>query len=339
MTGYKWMLTGFVFLGLVTGCQKKEKVEPGDLPASTVVATVDGKQLLFGEMSKRADGYLKYAREEENLMFASNMLGQAKEFYRKKAIETFVYKTVMLDEAVRMKIAINDNERTLGLQQLAFALSKRNSTTNVFFNQGPQAPEIMWRDFEDRLVIEKLLSQEVQKKIRISDKEVEEVAATIAVTNELKRAKLETIRKQIVSGAAFEDVAKTVSECTSAKKGGDLGEFGRGKMDKAFEEVVFKLKVGDISPVFETKYGYHIVKVFAHNKEQPAKNAVPAVQETVRASHILLKRLSDDRTKIATMLYKTHQQRGAKQMFEDLRAKAKIECPLFPAMTITEKNK
>ncbi len=339
MTGYKWMLASCVFLGVVVGCKEKEKVAPGDLPAATVVAAVNGKQLLFGEMSKRADGYLKYAREEENLMFASNMLGQAKEFYRKKAIETFVYKTVMLDEAVRMKIVVNESERTLGLQQLAFALAKRNSTTNAFFNHGPQAPEIMWRDFEDGLVIEKLLSQEVQKKIRISDKEVEEVAATIAVTNELKRAKLETIRKQILSGATFEDVAKTVSECASAAKGGDLGEFGRGKMDKAFEEVVFRLKVGEISPVFETKYGYHIVKVVAHNKEQPAKNAVPAVPETVRASHILLRRLSDDRTKIATLLYKTYQQRGANQMFEDLKAQAKIECFLFPGMKFTEKNK
>ncbi|MEI6645870.1 MAG: peptidylprolyl isomerase [bacterium] len=339
MTGYKWILTGCMFMSVLVGCKEKEKVAPGDLPVATVVAIVNGKQLLFGEMSKRADGYLKYAREEENLMFASNMLGQAKEFYRKKAIETFIYKTVMLDEAVRMKIVINENERTLGLQQLAFALSKRNSTTNAFFNQGPQAPEIMRRDFEDGLVIEKLLSQEVQKKIRISDKEVEEVAATIAVTNELKHAKLEMIRKQIVGGAAFEDVAKTVSECASAKKGGDLGEFGRGKMDKAFEEVVFKLKVGEISPVFETKYGYHIVKVVAHNKAQPAKNAVPAVPETVRASHILLRRLSDDRTKIATLLYKTHHQRGAKQMFDDLRAQAKIECSLFPGMASSENNK
>lgn len=332
MTGYQWMLAGLIFMGVLGGCKEKEKIAPGDKPAATVVATVNGKQLLFGDMSKRGDGYLKYAMDVEHLMFASNMLGQAKEFYRKKAIETFVYKTVMLDEAARLKITINDNERAMGLQQLAFSLSKRNSNTNDFFNKGSQAPDVMRRDFEDGLVIEKLLNQEVQKKIHVSDKEVEEMAATLAVTNELKRAKLETIRKQIVNGAAFEDVARTVSECSSAKKGGDLGEFGRGKLDKTFEDVVFKLKVGEISPVFETKYGYHIVKVIAHNKEQSAKNAVPAVPETVRALHILIRRLSDDRTKIATMLYKSHYQSGCKQMFDDLKAQAKIECQLFPEM-------
>lgn len=339
MTGYKWMVAGCMLMVAFSGCKEKEKIAPGDLPATTVVATVNGKPLLFNEMSKRADGYLKYAMEEEHLMFASNMLGQAKEFYRKKAVGAFVYKTVMLDEAARLKITISDSERTLGLQQLAFSLSKRNSNTNAFFNNGPQAPEVMWRDFQDGLIIEKLLNQEVQKKIRVSDKEVEEIAVTIAVTNELKRAKLETIRQQIVSGAAFEDVAKNVSECTSAKKGGDLGEFSRGKLDKAFEDVVFKLKVGDISPVFETKYGYHLAKVVAHNNAQPAKNAVPAVPETVRASHILIRRLSDDRTKLATMLYKTHYQRGCKKMFEELKAQAKIDCSLFPDMKFTDDGK
>lgn len=332
MRYYAWMAVASLVMGLFSGCKEKEKVAPGDLPVATVVAVVNGKQLTFGEMSRRADGFLKYAMEEEKLMFASNMLGQAKEFYRKRAIESFVYRTVMLDEAVRLNIKVSDNERILGLQQLAFVLSKKNSNTNEFFNRGPQPPDAMHRDFEDGLVIEKLLSQEVQKKIRVSDKEVEEYASAIAFSNDVKRATLETVRKQIMGGASFEDVARTVSECPSGKKGGDLGEFARGKMDKAFEEVAFKLKVGEVSPVFETKFGFHIVKVLAHNKAQPAKDAVPAVPETVRASHILIRSLSDDRTRIATMLYKVHYQRGCRQMFEELKAKAKIECKLFPDM-------
>jgi len=318
-----------------TGCQKGEVVAPGDQPASTVVAVVNGKPLLFGELRQRADGYLKYAMTEEHLAFASNMLAQAKEHFRQKAIEMFVYRTVMLDEATRLKITVGEQERTLGMQQLAFALAKKNSNTNDFFTKGPQPPEIMRRDFEDGLIIEKLLNQEIQKKIRVNDQAVEAVAATIAVSNELRRATLETIRKQILGGAQFEDVAKVVSECPSAKKGGDLGEFTRGKMDKAFEEVAFKLKAGELSPVFETKFGFHLVKVFAHNKAQVAKNGVPAIPETVRASHILLRRLSDDRTKIATMLYKAQYQQESRRFFEELKAKSTIECKLYPSMTFT----
>jgi peptidyl-prolyl cis-trans isomerase C len=335
MKWYAWIGVLSLAFCFWTGCQKGEVVAPGDQPASTVVAVVNGKPLLFAEMSQRADGYLKHAMTEEHLAFASNMLAQAKDHFRQQAVKMFVYRTVMLDEATRLKITIGEQERTLGMQQLAFALAKKNSNTNDFFSKGPQPPEIMRRDFEDGLIIEKLLNQEIQKKIRVNDQAVEAVAATIAVSNELRRATLETIRKQILGGAQFEDVAKVVSECPSAKKGGDLGEFTRGKMDKAFEEVAFKLKAGELSHVFETKFGFHLVKVFAHNKAQIAKNGVPAIPETVRASHILIRRLSDDRTKIATMLYKAQYQQESRTFFEELKAKATIECKLYPSMTFT----
>jgi len=335
MKYYVWMMAICLSITSFIGCKKGETIAPGDKPAKSVVAVVNGKPLLFGEMSSCADGYLKYAMTVEHLAFSSNMLGQAKEHFRKTAINMFVYRTVMLDEATRLKIVIGEQERTLGLQQLAFALAKKNSNTNAFFNQGPQPPEVMKRDFEDSLIIEKLLNQEVQRKIRIDDKAVEAVAAQIAVSNELRRTNLQTVRAQILNGASFEDVAKNISACSSAKRGGDLGEFTRGKMDKAFEEVAFRVKVGELSPVFETKQGIHLLKVVAHKKAQPAKNGVPALPETVRASHILIPRLSDDRTKIATMIYKAQYQQESRKLFEDLKAKATIECKLFPEMTFT----
>jgi len=57
----------------------------------------------------------------------------------------------------------------------------------------------------------------------------------------------------------FEAIAQTESDCASHSAGGDLGRFGRGKMQKPFEEAAFCLKVGDISgPVF-TESGVHII--------------------------------------------------------------------------------
>ncbi|RLM75192.1 peptidyl-prolyl cis-trans isomerase Pin1-like [Panicum miliaceum] len=69
------------------------------------------------------------------------------------------------------------------------------------------------------------------------------------------------LRDQIVSGERkFEDIAAENSDCNSAKRGGDLGSFGRGKMQKAFEKAAFALKVGDISDVVDTESGVHIIK-------------------------------------------------------------------------------
>nr|CAB3486067.1 unnamed protein product [Digitaria exilis] len=69
------------------------------------------------------------------------------------------------------------------------------------------------------------------------------------------------LREQIVSGERkFEDVAAENSDCNSAKRGGDLGSFGRGKMQKAFEKATYALKVGEISDVVDTESGVHIIK-------------------------------------------------------------------------------
>jgi len=57
----------------------------------------------------------------------------------------------------------------------------------------------------------------------------------------------------------FQAIAQTDSDCSSAKRGGDLGHFGRGQMQKPFEEAAYGLKVGELSGVVDTDSGVHIV--------------------------------------------------------------------------------
>jgi len=72
---------------------------------------------------------------------------------------------------------------------------------------------------------------------------------------------LKGYREKIVSDeATFEDLASKYSDCSSAKRGGDLGPFGRGQMQKPFEDATYSLKVGELSePVFSDS-GVHIIK-------------------------------------------------------------------------------
>lgn len=60
----------------------------------------------------------------------------------------------------------------------------------------------------------------------------------------------------------FEELAaKDSQDPGSASKGGDLGTFGRGAMVKPFEDAVFSMKVGQISDIVESEFGYHIIKL------------------------------------------------------------------------------
>lgn len=59
--------------------------------------------------------------------------------------------------------------------------------------------------------------------------------------------------------AKFAQLARLHSDCSSASKGGDLGEFTAGKMQKAFEDATFALDVGQISGVVDTDSGVHVI--------------------------------------------------------------------------------
>lgn len=60
--------------------------------------------------------------------------------------------------------------------------------------------------------------------------------------------------------ATFQELARTESDCSSAKRGGDLGFFGRKKMQPPFEEASFRLKIGEMTEIIvDTKSGSHIL--------------------------------------------------------------------------------
>lgn len=111
--------------------------------------------------------------------------------------------------------------------------------------------------------------------------------------------KIDALRLRVKSGEDFAFLAKSYSEDTgSAPDGGDLGFFDRTRMVKEFTAWAFKLKPGEMSPVFETEHGYHILQVIERRGEQ------------VQARHILVRPQTTpqslERTKLhADTIYKS----------------------------------
>jgi peptidyl-prolyl cis-trans isomerase D len=96
------------------------------------------------------------------------------------------------------------------------------------------------------------------------------------------RQRLLEIKEEIEQGEDFAEVAIDYSEDNaSAKKGGDLGWFGKGMMVAPFEEAAFSLQPGEISEPVKTKFGWHLIKV----EDKRGKDD----KQEVKASHVLLK--------------------------------------------------
>ena len=99
-------------------------------------------------------------------------------------------------------------------------------------------------------------------------------------TAQATAAKLEEVRQAVLSGKTdFATAAKDFSQDGSAPKGGDLGWARPGMFVPEFEEVMNRLKDGEISPPFASRYGIHILQVTERRKVEltPAE-----IRETVR---------------------------------------------------------
>jgi peptidyl-prolyl cis-trans isomerase C len=133
--------------------------------------------------------------------------------------------------------------------------------------------------------IDKIIKKEIEPKIQIPDNEThdyyeknkskftqqEQVRASIILlkfnpaegkVGEQKTLKqFQSILGQARSGTDFSALAKKFSQDSLASLGGDLGYFTRKQMLPAFSDRAFKLKKGEVSDIFRTGHGFHILKV------------------------------------------------------------------------------
>lgn len=68
------------------------------------------------------------------------------------------------------------------------------------------------------------------------------------------------LQKKLQEGKSFEELAKDFSLCPSGGRGGDLGEFPKGRMVPAFEKALLQLKAGEISGIVKTQFGFHLIQ-------------------------------------------------------------------------------
>ncbi len=75
----------------------------------------------------------------------------------------------------------------------------------------------------------------------------------------------QNLKEKLAKGADFAALAKKHSICPSGKKGGDLGEFRKGQMVRAFDQVVFTKPLYKVHGPVKTQFGFHLIKILYRN--------------------------------------------------------------------------
>lgn len=110
------------------------------------------------------------------------------------------------------------------------------------------------------------------------------------VSNEEARQRLTRLYERILAGADFGQLARASSDDTaSAVEGGSLGWVNPGVMVPEFEEQMNKLQPGQISPPFESQFGWHIVQVMARRQHDDTRQF-----ERMQARQLIGKRKTED---------------------------------------------
>jgi peptidyl-prolyl cis-trans isomerase SurA len=168
--------------------------------------------------------------------------------------------------------------------------------------------KINWEDFKDNIrkgiLTQRVIGQEVGSHINIGKEEIakyyddhkkdyvrpEQVALReIVINTEGKKddelpdfkKKAETALKRVKDGEDFAEIAKRLSDGSTAKQGGFLGVYKRGELSKELEDTVFKMNKNGLTDIMDTKQGYLILQVLEHydEGEQPLSKVENEISE------------------------------------------------------------
>ncbi len=189
---------------------------------------VDSTEVTDQEIEANVQYYLKqYERQYGSHEAIRQATGYT--YDEMKDLFTKMMRERMLAERVRHELTNNVKITPYEVQQ--------------FFNKIPadSVPEIP----------ETIEVAEIVRKPQINDEERERV-----------KLELNKLRERILNGDRFTTLATLYSEDPgSSSKGGELGFFTRGDMVGEFEAAAFALKPGEVSPVIETQFGFHIIQL------------------------------------------------------------------------------
>ncbi len=248
---------------ILAGCTKAEDI----VESQTAVITVGNRVITVEEydetLSRHIAGDLEGADDEELSAIKKTVVAQ------------LIDEALILDAAIQLGLTVSEDELAKEISDIKEGSGNDGFDAAVIEHYGTIDK---WRDeIRKKVMIKKCIETVIGPMLEVPediarqyyDSHLKEYTIPRQVRARMILVATEEeatgIRKNLTI-KGFADTARELSISPEASSGGDLGYFSRGEMPKEFEDVVFNLKVGKISRVIKTGYGYHIFLVEARRR-------------------------------------------------------------------------
>jgi len=308
-----------------------ESAEPTALPITegkkedSMIVSVNGTIITQSEVDRQMD----YLMQQFGGKVPPEQLKEMRPTMLKQALDNLINHRILIQEAERKGIEADKKTIDERIAEIKDRFPEPEKFQEQLTGMGLSEQQFH-EEIEQNLKLESLLDSQTEDFKEAGQDEIEEFyrsnpesfrkpervqASHILLkvdtdandeTRSQKRLELASLRGKIEKGAEFAQLASEHSECPSSSRGGDLGHFESGKMVKPFEEAAFGMKVGEVSEIVETQFGYHLIKV----TDRQDAEAVP---------------LDKVRDKIVSFLNRQKKDQAVSDYLDKLRGTTKIE--------------
>jgi len=234
--------------------------------ANRIVATVDGEPITAHELKQ-------YAKDRDT--------GGAE---GRQVLDALITDKLLEREIKALGILARDDE----IDRYIHEVQARTGMDDARFKQALAGQGMTWEQYRSKVKMEiekaQLVNREIRQHVNVSPEEIKryydthladyEIAEQIRVRDIFipaesddveglarARAKAEEVRALALAGRDFATLARQFSEGPGADKGGELGTFSRGEMERDLEEALLKLKPGEVSQPIRSGSGFHLLRL------------------------------------------------------------------------------
>lgn len=285
------------------GTLGKRDNTPQRLVIDQIVAVVGTKMVKLSDVEKTV----------ESIRMGGTLVNDE---VRCNALETMLISNLYALQADEDSIAIGENQIEGELEaRLAYFIEQIGSREKLEEFYGKTIVQIKeeYREMVKSALIARTMENKITEDIRVTPTEVKrfynllpkdsiplvsmqyELSLIVkkpkvsAEEKQIAKARVEALRERIEKGESFASMAALYSEDPgSRRRGGDLGFGARGEWASEFESFAFSLPENELSPVFETQFGFHILEVLEKKGELVRVRHIliqpkPSVEDQVRA--------------------------------------------------------